>query len=266
MRTIKRLLVKFCFASLALLLTSVMPLSAFAQEQQSLTLEMDIVVESVTQAIETIRDFPGQSISSETSFRENDGWAFLRWRVLSSDYAYVQNALRDLGDVRSERENAVHRASEILDLQARLTTNATEIERLLTLLEDSASLEILIAVEQRVSMAEWERDSLLGRLNLANSQTAHVDIIITLRENPSIPVTTSISFGERLGTQFVDSIVGLLGFLGNVLVFFAAVLIPLITLAAFMLPIWLIVRRFKLFKRLGLVKSKKMPEKEEKSE
>ena len=221
--------------------------------------EIEILVECVEEAIAAINGFSGQNTWANASFNEWGSSASFSRRVEPAAYARVKAALRGLGDVRHENERTSSLAAEVLDLQARIAASTTEIERLTTMMANSADLQVLIAVDGRLSQVMFRRDEYQGRLNAINSTTAMPLVNITVWDNPAAlePEPAILTFGERLSEQFVGSAISMMEFGADVLVFISHVIIPL-ALLVFVAGITLLIVR-------GVGRRKRLSKKEVKS-
>ena len=241
-----------CLIILACAALFAVPVSA-QDRQLGQSHSIEIEVECLDAATEVIRELNGfnleatvhvQGIIGYNSFRTAsftrrvDGWAF----------RHVQEVLRGLGKVHFESENAWFLGSQIMDIEARLAALSQEIDRLAVMLAASDSLDIMIAIDLRLSQVTWERNHLIGRRNLLLTQAASPIIHIWLTETPTeLPPPVPTGFGRRIADNFMDSWRGTLRAGGNLLVFIVRISMPLvafsISLAIFMFVVYLWVRQ-----------------------
>ena len=171
-------------------------------------------------------------------------------RVDYRHFRHVQEVLRGMGEVLSESENARFLGTQIMDVDARLATIEQELERLLILMAASTSLDVLIAIDIRLSQVNWERNSLIGRRNVLLTQAASPVLHIMLVEPPEdLPEFVPPTFGSRVAERFSDSLWGTLTAAGNFVVFIVRISIPFAALCAiFALGIfmfYLVIRRMR---------------------
>jgi len=204
---------------------------------------IEIVVDDITAAAEIIRSMDGQTLSASMFQHEAHSTADFVKAIAWEDINRVLAALRGLGNVHFESEHVVNMSDEVTDLQARLIANAQEIERLQDMLAASENLNVLIAVDARLSQTEWDRDWLLGRLNEINARTAFPYVNITLRSEVPLPPDETLSFGQRVANAFTTSASGFASAAASFTVFLARVMLPLVVLAVIALIVWRIVRR-----------------------
>jgi len=167
---------------------------------------ISIVVECVETATEIIRDLPGYNLDLATNFNEWQRTAEFRRRVHSDTLRYVQAVLRDLGEVINESENAQHLGTGIMDLDVRIIAANQELERLTALMAASTSLDVLIAVNDRINTVARNRDDLIGHLNVLMVDSQGPIVNITLVEHlPGRPAPSPEGFGARIRESFGSS-------------------------------------------------------------
>jgi len=217
---------KFALAVLCVFILT-QPLIISADYQRILTINLH--VECVEAAANAVRAMAGHSISEDVNFNPQGGFAQFTRRVPSGSFAQVQAELRTLGEIISENESITHMDAELTRLQATLTANSQELERLMELMERATTLDMIIAIDARLSDAEWERDNLRGRVNSITEQSASPIMHINFWENPPEPVPLPPDgFGERVTHSFMRSLNGFISFMQGVAVLLAYLSVPLV--------------------------------------
>ncbi|MCL2378832.1 MAG: DUF4349 domain-containing protein [Defluviitaleaceae bacterium] len=245
-----------CFLILVLaMLVSVPVLAQDRQLRQHHSI--DIEVECLDAAMEIIRGLNGYNLEASVILHESphdrgaQRGAFFVRRVDYWAFRHVQYVLRDMGEVHFETENAYFLGAQILDTDARITALTQEIERLSIMMAASDSLDVLIAIDARLSQVMLELNGVIGTRNVLISQAAnpviHINLSETMGERPEI---VPPGFGFRVVNSFMGSLrtTGVVG--GNLLVFFVRVFIPLIVFGAFgLVVVWVCVKLKR--KRVG---------------
>lgn len=168
---------------------------------------ISINVECIETATVIVRTLPGYNLDSSTTSGEWQRTAEFRRRVHSDSLRYVQATLRDLGEVIRESENAQHLGTGIMDLDVRIIAANQELERLTAIMEASTSLDVLIAVNDRINTVARNRDDLIGRLNVMMVDSQGPIVNITLIENlPGRPAPPPEGFGARIRESFGSSL------------------------------------------------------------
>lgn len=125
-------------------------------------------------------------------------------RVPQAQFEAFLNAAGAVGHVISSSKSSQDVGEEYFDAEARLKTQQTKHERLLSLLEKADSMENIIALENALSETEYQMEQLSGTLRKYDSLVGYSTITIRLQEVLKLteqPKET-LSFGGRLSNAF----------------------------------------------------------------
>jgi hypothetical protein len=205
-------------------------LAAERRMQQNYTIE--VTVECLNTAIEALRGLAGHNLHSGVTYVEpHTGLplrqAFYTRRVENWAFRHVQAVLRELGEVTFESEHARHLGAELAGLETRLAVLSREVERLSIMMAASTTLDVLIAIDNRISQVTWERNHLTGRRNQLMAESQSTLMQIRFVEETEYIRPEEPGFGRRVADSFLGSWNGLLRTGGNLVVFFVRVSIPL---------------------------------------
>ena len=175
------------------------------------TTEFDASIQALNKAVEQYNGFIQDSSVSGRSNGDKtaviDRYAYYVVRIPTQHFDAFMSMTAEIGNVTSSGRNAENVTSKYTDYEARLTSLYTQEERLLSMLGTSGDLESLIALEQRLSEVRYEIESIERNLRDLDQRLAYSTVDIDLHEvevyTETVPVKRS--FGERLGTSFVDS-------------------------------------------------------------
>lgn len=186
---------------LAAMLIFIFPIAVQARDI-SRNHSIEIEVECIDEARKIINELNGFNLNSyvgqnHANFtRRVDDWA----------YRHTQEVLRGLGEVIYEQENAQHLGAEIFGLNTRFAVISTEMERLTLMMAASDTLDVLIAINDRLSNVSRDRDEISGRRNVlltqASSPIIHISLTQTREDMPPLDPKT---FGERVSESFLNS-------------------------------------------------------------
>lgn len=211
---------------------------------------ISIEVECLDAATEIIRALPGYNLDSSANASIWHRTAQFRRRVHSDTLRQVQHTLRGLGEVIHESENAQHLGTSIMDLDVRIAAADQELARLTALMEASTTLEVLIAVNDRIGTVARNRDSMIGRLNvlMVESQGPVVNIEL-IQLLPGRPAPPPEGFGARIresfGSSFRNSRNAVANFIVGMVRIFLPLMIWIVIIATALSAVWLlVVRRF----------------------
>ena len=227
-----------------------LPVSAENRQQ---THSIELEVECLDTAMEVIHGLNGYNLESamfvnEVFNRSPQRVATFTRRVDNWAFRHAQEALRGLGEVLFEVENARFLGGELADVEVRLSALSQEIDRLTVMMAASDSLEVMIAIDIRLSQVTLERNRLIGRRNVLQVQAASPIIHIWMVETPEdMPDPAPPGFGSRVAESFGASWRSIRDFAGNLLVFIVRISIPLavwiIILTLLAIVIWFGFRR-----------------------
>jgi len=236
--TIGCILVVFCIAVFAI------PIQGEETRQLRQNYTINIEVACVDAATEIIRQLPGYNLDSSASF---DTWhrrVDFRRRVSNEDFRHVQEVLRGLGDVTFETENAAHLGARLLDLDVSIAVLEQELERLTAMMAASTTLDVLIAVNDRLSMVSRDRDNLIGQRNVLQVESLGPIISISLIETlPDAPSPTPLGFGRQIADRFSHSISNVRTATENFMVGVVRLALPLIVWAAILAVVGFVIWR-----------------------
>ena len=108
--------------------------------------------------------------------------------------------------VTYQEESGEDVGEQYYDVESRLVTQQTKLERLQNLLAQAENMEDIITIESAISDTELEIEQLTGTLRHYDSLVDYATVYITLREvyqlsNVEEPAT---SFGSRMGAAFAS--------------------------------------------------------------
>ena len=142
------------------------------------------------------------------------------------------------------------------DVESRLATQRTKLERLQTLLAQAEEMEDIITLESAISETELAIENLTGSLRHYDSLVGYSTIYVTLNEVYKVTETETapIGFGQRLSAAFREGTEGFVDGFQDFLVDLASVWLGLLVfLAIVALIIFLIVRAKRKRRAAGYV-------------
>ena len=228
-----RQIIRRIVATLCIILLAATPAWGASPQALRQSHNIHITVESMEEATEIIRGLPGYNLDSSAG---SDSWqrhAQFRRRVSVEDFRLVQETLRSLGEVTFESENAAHLNARMMDLDVQIAVLDQELQRLTDMMMASATLDVLIAVNDRLTIVSRHRDSLIGQRNVLQVESQGPILHITLVENlPDAPRPAPDSFGQRIADRFMRSVTNTQQAAGNFVVGATRIALPLVTWVA----------------------------------
>ena len=166
------------------------------------TKEFDQAVASIDRLVSSLGGYyEGRSIDQGGSYRSLNGTV----RVPVGQYDAFLGQLGTAAHLLSCNEEKQNISESYYDVEVRLTTQKTKMERLQKLLQQAASMEDIISLESAISETELQIEYLTGSLrkydNLVEyaTITVYLDEVYRLSTDEAMPET----FGERFSSAFV---------------------------------------------------------------
>lgn len=185
----------------------------------------------------TIAEKFGGSVSYRSERSATDdyaGSAQLTLRIPSAKLTKALDELKELGVARDTSINALDVTAEVTDLDARITSLQTSVDRLLVLMSQATSTENLLAVESALSQRQAELESLQAQKRNLDDQVQLSTVNLYLESEASAPSPNPDNFWTGLvagWNSFVGFWAGVLVALGVLVPWLAAAgLITLIVL------------------------------------
>ncbi len=182
-----------------------------------------------------------ESLNSYTNLRT----ANLTLRIPQTELdAYLDDASA-LGRITSRSESAEDVTAAYQDTRMQLDTQLALMERLQSLITQSADLTDLLALESQIAQTQYQIDALTRSLNATDRQVTYSTVTVALKEEKTADLTdTTVTFGERLASAIRVGAEAFADFLGDAVVFLVAAL-PFIAIAGVIALIVIIVKRRK---------------------
>lgn len=120
-------------------------------------------------------------------------------RIPADQYGAFLGRTGDLGYVTSKNESTENIGEQYYDTEARLKTQKTKQERLLSLLEKAETMEDIISLESALSEVEYQIEQYSSTLNRYDSLVGFSTIYLTLEE--VVKVTEETGAADGLGTR-----------------------------------------------------------------
>lgn len=166
-----------------------------------LTVAVDDVTAAGAEAARIVGNAGGLLFGQETyaAERSDDGrpqgaTSRLTFRIRPADFQKVLGGLSALGEVRNQVVSTEDVTGRVVDLESRITTSETSVERIRELLGSANDVETVTALEQQLLERETTLELLRGQLRQVRDQVDLATIHLTLTEalaNPGIQLLTS---------------------------------------------------------------------------
>lgn len=146
-------------------------------------------------------------------------------RVPSAEYAAFLQGVQGAGSIVRTEERTEDATAQYVDIEARLKSLRTQEARLLALMEESGSLEELLAVQDKLMDVQYQIESYTGQMNVLTDRIDYATVRVYLEEvDTYTPVEPT--FGEEIADAFRGMCDNVVAF-GEFLVLAVIYLIPL---------------------------------------
>lgn len=156
--------------------------------------DFNIEVHNITEAIKDIKNkthsLKGYIVESHINNSTNNTSAHLTIKIPQENVHEMTNFLQNVGQVNNSSNRTEDITMEYYDTEARLEVLKKQEERLLSFMEQTDSVQDLLAVEQELSRVRAERESLQARMNYLNNATTYSQISIYLKQHSGGEITT----------------------------------------------------------------------------
>lgn len=166
-------------------------------------------------------------------------------RVPSGQLDDFLNGARGVGTVSSYSESSDDVSENYHDIQTRLSTQQTKLQRLTELMAKAEDVSDLIELEDAVSETQYWIDHYTGQLRGYDSRVAESYVYLNLQEMSSAAAaeTKELTLGERISNAVSASLETAGEVLQALVIFLVAALPWIIALAAVILVLCVVVRR-----------------------
>ena len=171
------------------------------------TLELETLeFEKAEQDIGTLTEQLGGYFEQQSTYNYSSGYRNAEYtvRVPAERFDAFLRQIGDLCNVRHTTRSAEDVSESYYDVDARLKTARTKLERLQALLAQAENMEDIITIESAISDTEYQIEWLSGELRHYDALIGYSTIYITLKEVYRLtePETAPLTFGERISQAF----------------------------------------------------------------
>jgi hypothetical protein len=122
-------------------------------------------------------------------------------RIPAAQYGLFLEQVQGTGSVVRTEESTEDATAQYVDLDARLKSLRTQETRLLQLMEESGSLEELLAVQDKLMEVQYQIESYTGQMKALSNRIDYATVHVYLEEVETYtPVEPT--FGEEIGNAF----------------------------------------------------------------
>ena len=199
------------------------------------TTEFDKAVNDIAAAVERFNGYFENS--SQNGYNTDYRYANYTVKVPKNDFNNFLNCIGETCAVTYTSTSAEDITDSYYDVDSRLKTAQTKLDRLQELLAKADNMSDIITIESAISETEWTIENLSGTLRSYDAQVDYATVTIDLNEvyKLSNQEDAPMTFGERLASSFRRGLTAAGNALEDLVLWFAfnwiGLLIALVVLA-----------------------------------
>lgn len=179
-----------------------------------------------------------ESTSSYGNVEYGNRGASFTARIPSDKYDAFMSSLGEVGSVESKSENVEDITSSYVDVQARLKSLNTKLERLQELEAQADTLEELLEIEDRINDVQYQIESYTAQKKAYDDQVDYSTVSIDITEVATYSEVKADTAWNRFVEAFGSSFAGFVAFVQWVIIAVIYLLPYLLIVAAILLIIF----------------------------
>ena len=185
------------------------------------TTEFEKAVSDIAAAVEHF----GGYFANSSQNGQNSSYRYAEYtvKVPKNEFRNFLNCIGETCAVTYTSTSAEDITDSYYDVDSRLKTAQTKLERLQELLAKADNMSDIITIESAISDAEWEIENLTGTLRTYDARVDYATVYMSLREVYKLSGTDNapLTLGKRLGNSFIRGIKSVGNFFEDLLVWLA---------------------------------------------
>ncbi|MDJ0925777.1 MAG: DUF4349 domain-containing protein [Acidimicrobiia bacterium] len=152
----------------------------------NMTVAVVDVAAASAEATRIIEELGGFLFGQETT-GEPEPVSRLTFKVLPGDFQQALARLGSVGDIRTQTVTADDVTERVVDLESRISTAESSVERLKGFLEEATDIETIAELEAQLLQRETDLETMRGQLRTLQDRVDLATIYLTLTEALSAP-------------------------------------------------------------------------------
>lgn len=206
------------------------------------TKEYDAYISSLSSSVKTLGGYVETSSADFGNGYSSRRYATYTVRIPADKLDSFITSAGENGTITNKTEEQQNVTLEYVDLESRIEAYKTEKQTLTNLLEKAASLDNVLAIQERLSEVNYQIESYTSQLKVLENRVSYSTV--TLRINEVERVTEAEpTLWTRIKNEFSDNLEGLVEWFKDAVVGIIGGLPILVPLFAVVLAVILIIRR-----------------------
>ncbi|MBE6771712.1 MAG: DUF4349 domain-containing protein [Ruminococcaceae bacterium] len=206
------------------------------------TKEYDTYVSALSSGVNSLGGYIETSTADFGNGYSSNRYANYTVRIPSDKLDEFLTAAGENGTITRKTENQQNVTLEYVDLESRIEAYKTEKVTLTNLLEKAASLENVLAIQERLSEVNYQIETYTSQLKVLENRVSYSTVTLRIYEVERV-TETEPTVWSRIKNTFADNLDDLVEWFKDVVVGFVGGLPILIPLCAVIAAAALIIRR-----------------------
>ena len=173
----------------------------------TISVQADDVTAASNEAVAIVKGLGG-IVFSQTTRTEPSPQAQITFKVLPADFSAALDRLAGVGKLVDQSISADDVTGRVVDLESRISTAETSVDRLRKLLEEAVKLEDVAQIERQLLDRETTLEVLRGQLRILRDQVDLATITLTINQSPTVLPDTGIEAGVWVSDDADDPCLG----------------------------------------------------------
>ena len=173
----------------------------------TISVQADDVTAASNEAVAIVKGLGG-IVFSQTTRTEPSPQAQITFKVLPADFSAALDRLAGVGKLVDQSISADDVTGRVVDLESRISTAETSVDRLRKLLEEAVKLEDVAQIERQLLDRETTLEVLRGQLRILRDQVDLATITLTINQSPTVLPDTGIEAGVWISDDADDPCLG----------------------------------------------------------
>ena len=173
----------------------------------TISVQSDDVTAASSEAVAIVQGLGG-IVFSQTTRTEPNPQAQITFKVLPADFSTALERLAGVGKLVDQSISADDVTERVVDLQSRISTAETSVDRLRKLLEEAVKLEDVAQIERELLDRETTLEVLRGQLRTLQDQVDLATITLTITQSPTVLPDTGMAAGVWISDDADDPCLG----------------------------------------------------------
>lgn len=206
------------------------------------TKEYDAYIAALNSSVNTLGGYVETSTADFGNGYSSNRYATYTARIPADSLDEFLTAAGENGTITSKTENQQNVTLEYVDLESRIEAYKTEKATLTNLLEKAASLENVLAIQERLSEVNYQIESYTSQLKVLENRVSYSTVTLRIYEVERV-TETEPTVWSRIKNTFADNLDDLVEWFKDIVVGFVGGLPILVPAGAAIAVAALILRR-----------------------